>query len=150
LTGSHYAKAEASPGFLFWRSFNEWSRRLRLELEKITLTQVQYSILAAISYLGSTAEEVSQQQVSNQLSMDKMMVSDVAKALEGRGLLVRRAHSRDGRAVALSLTAKGNGLLKDAIPMVEAIDDAFFGKLTTEQLQSLKRCLIALAKPATD
>ncbi|PYS32256.1 MAG: hypothetical protein DMF75_12540 [Acidobacteria bacterium] len=56
------------------------------------LTQVQYSILAATSYLES-AEHVTQQNVSDQLSMDKMIVSDVVKTLEKRNFLTRKPRS---------------------------------------------------------
>ena len=56
--------------------FNSWQRLIRESLEPLGLTQVQYSILAVTSYLES-AEHVTQQNVSDQLSMDKMIVSDV-------------------------------------------------------------------------
>src|SRR5258705_715656 len=46
----------------------------------------------ATSYLES-AEHVTQQNVSDQLSMDKMMVSDVVKTLEKRNFLTRKPHS---------------------------------------------------------
>src|SRR5690242_19471020 len=126
LTGSSYEAAEASPGFLFWRAFNAWSRAIRLGLEKQGLTQVQYSILAAVSYLGSTGEDVSQQDVAGQLSMDKMMVSDVVKTLEDKEMLTRRPHSRDGRALSLRLTPEGSRRLRKAIPVVEGEDERFF------------------------
>ena len=144
MDGSGYDKAEASPGFLFWRAFNDWSHSLRVELEKIGLTQAQYSILAAVSYLGSAAEVVSQQDVSNQLSMDKMMVSDVVKTLEKKGMLKRNPHPYDGRAVALQLTFEARRALKVAIPLVEAIDEGFFGKLGPDKLKVLKQLLVDL------
>src|SRR6266478_2890485 len=61
-------------------------------VEPLGLTQVQYSILAATSYLES-AEHVTQQNVSDQLSMDKMIVSEVVKTLEKRNFLTRKPHS---------------------------------------------------------
>jgi hypothetical protein len=57
---------------------------------------VQYSILATTSYLES-AEHVTQPNVSDQLSMDKMIVSDVVKTLEKRNLLTRKPHPEAGR-----------------------------------------------------
>lgn len=144
LKGSLYKKDETSPGFLFWKAFNVWSRLVRLELEKINLTQAQYSILAAVSYLGSTEEHVSQQDVASQLSMDKMMVSDVAKTLEGKKLLLRKPHPHDGRSFSLYLTSEARHLLKQAVPLVEATDKAFFGALKPEQIKLFSRCLIEL------
>jgi hypothetical protein len=67
LENSKYKEAKASPGFLFWKTFNSWQRLIRESLEPLGLTQVQYSILAATrlaatSYLES-AEHVTQQNV---------------------------------------------------------------------------------------
>lgn len=145
LAGSNYDSANLSPGFLFWKAFNAWSRSIRTELDKLKLTQVQYSILAATSYLGSNKKEVTQQDIANQLSMDKMMVSDVVKTLESKKFLSRKPHSSDGRAFALTLTAKALQLLKRAIPAVEQTDEAFFAKLTVEERRSLLKLLLQLS-----
>jgi DNA-binding MarR family transcriptional regulator len=151
LAGSIYESDEASPGFLFWKAYNTWSRLIRLELESLNLTQVQYSILAAVNYLGSVGEYVSQQDVSNQLSMDKMMVSDVAKALEKRKLLIRKPHPNDGRAVCLHLTADARQKLKRAVPVVESADERFFGMLKRDQVKEFSTCLVELVKfPRSD
>jgi DNA-binding MarR family transcriptional regulator len=40
-----------------------------------------------------SAEHVTQQNVSDQLSMDKMIVSDLVKTLEKRNFLTRKPHS---------------------------------------------------------
>src|SRR5205809_2724232 len=92
LENSTYKEAKASPSFLFWKTFNSWQRLIRESLEPLGSTQVRYSILAATSYLES-AEHVTQQNVSDQLSMDKMIVSDVVKTLEKRNFLTRNPHS---------------------------------------------------------
>jgi DNA-binding MarR family transcriptional regulator len=133
LSGSSYESAEVSPGFLFWKTFNAWTRVLRGELEKLDLTQVQFSILAAVSYLSSAGEEVSQQSVANHLSMDKMMVSDVVKTLGRKKFLQRSPHSLDRRAFALRLTSAGKNKLQKAVPVVEATDENFFGVLSPSQ-----------------
>ncbi len=145
LAGSSYKKAEASPGFLFWKAFNSWSRLLRLALDKLELTQVQYSIMAAVSYLSSVDEHVSQQDISKQLAMDKMMVSDVVKTLEGKGWLKRMPHPSDGRAITLRLTSDGGTHLGKAIPVVEAIDEDFFARLNNKEKKKFSAYLRRLA-----
>ncbi len=144
LEGSAYERDEASPGFLFWKAFNSWSRLIRVELERLDLTQVQYSILAAVSYLGSAQENVSQQDVANQLSMDKMMVSDVVKTLERKKMLQRKANPHDGRSFSLYLLPDARQRLKRAVPVVEMTDKKFFGVLKPEQLERFSSCLNAL------
>lgn len=146
LENSIYENDVASPGFLFWKTFNAWSRSIRHELERIDLTQVQYSILAAVSYLASTGEPISQQDVSNQLSMDKMMVSDVVKTLEKKKLLLRREHPSDGRSVSLHLTPEARRLLRLATPIVESADERFFGALNAKERAAFTMSLISLLK----
>ena len=145
LAGSSHATAEASPGFLFWRAFNAWSRLLRAELDRVDLTQAQYSVLATLSYLGSAAEHVSQQDVAAQLAMDKMMVSDVVKSLEGKALLMRKPHPHDGRAFSLRLTAAARRRLQQAVPLVEGIDQRFFGTLKPAELRRFAASLVRLS-----
>ena len=81
LAQSIYDTDYASPGLLFWRAFFNWQKLIRIALEPHNLTQGQYAILAAISFLSSDRSMVSQQDVANQLAMDKMMVSDIVKSL---------------------------------------------------------------------
>jgi DNA-binding MarR family transcriptional regulator len=147
LKGSQYKKSGASPGYLFWKVFNTWSRQLRSRLEELDLTQAQYSILAATAYLGSADKLISQQAVAQQLSMDKMMVSDVVKTLERKKLMTRKPHPADGRAMTLHLTSLGRETLKRAIPTVEAVDEDFFGKLGPESLREFIRFLTELDAP---
>jgi len=135
LEGSRYPSAEASPGYLFWRSFHAWQRHMRASLEPLGLTQVQYSILATASYLTSSSDAVSQQDVANQLAMDKMMVSDVVKTLESRALLSRTRSTTDTRSFVLAVTRQGRDLLKRATPAAEGVDEEFFGVLPAAERQ---------------
>ncbi|MEP6619306.1 MAG: MarR family transcriptional regulator [bacterium] len=145
LEGSKYSSAEASPGYLFWRSFHAWQRQMRAALDALGITQVQYSILATTSYLVSTNSAVSQQAVANHLEMDKMMVSDVVKTLEGRSLLSRRRSDTDGRSFNLEITRAGRELLTHATPAAESVDEAFFGVLSATERNNLIKCLRRLA-----
>ncbi len=97
----------------------------------------------ATSYLES-AEHVTQQNVSDQLSMDKMMVSDVVKTLEKRNLLTRKPQPEDGRAMSLHLTASAREKLKKAVPAVESADEEFLKKLNTKNRERFIECLIEL------
>lgn len=137
LEGSRYASAETSPGYLFWRSFHAWQRHMRTRLDSLGITQVQYSILATTSYLVSMNDAVSQQDVANQLAMDKMMVSDVVKALEARSLLTRRRSEADARSLVLDVTRAGRELLKRATPAAESVDEQFFGVLSAAERTNL-------------
>jgi len=110
---------------------------MRTRLDSVGITQVQYSILATTSYLVSMNDAVSQQDVANQLAMDKMMVSDVVKALEARSLLTRRRSEADARSLVLDVTRAGRELLKRATPAAESVDEQFFGVLSAAERTNL-------------
>ncbi len=139
LKGSRYQTAEQSPGYLLWKTFYAWQRQMRMHLDPLKITQVQYSILATLSYLSSSGEPISQQAIANQLSMDKMMVSDVVKTLEKKKFLVRDKNPMDARASSLHLTSMARKILEKATPVVEDADEVFFGKLEkTERLKIIE------------
>jgi DNA-binding MarR family transcriptional regulator len=148
LEGSAYQNAQASPGFLFWKAFNIWNKLIRAEIENLGLTQAQYSILATISYLSSANSNISQQDIANHLSMDKMMVSDVTKTLEKKLFLKRQRHPTDGRAFCLHLTPQARKILATAIPAVESVDRLFFEQLQAPQLKLFSAALSALIDSA--
>jgi DNA-binding MarR family transcriptional regulator len=53
--------------------------------------------------------------------------------LETGGYLTRTANPKDTRANAVRLLPKGQDAIKKALPIVERIDDEFFGVLLGEE-----------------
>lgn len=144
LDNSRYASANASPGYLFWKTFYAWQRQMRLELDSLGITQVQYAILASLRFLSAENDTVSQQNIADHLAMDKMMVSDVVKTLESKSLIVRQKGLVDKRAFSLRATADALKLLKNATPLVEGVDEAFFGVLTATERKDLISSMLKL------
>lgn len=126
LEESIYESDQVSPGLLFWRAFHNWQRLIRNELEKCGITQVQYAILAALSYLTSDGRKVTQQDIASLLSMDKMMVSQVLDNLIRKDLVKKKKHPTDGRAYSLAVTKAGMEVVHKSTPLVEAVDETFF------------------------
>ena len=144
LIGSTYKSDHSSPGLLFWRSFLNWQRTLRQQLESYGITQAQYSVLAALYYLTSSGSEVTQQDIANQLSMDKMMVSSLVKTLTAKKFIQRKEHSSDARAYALQITKAGVAKIQQCVPIVESADEKFF-RSTGDRYQFFVECLRILA-----
>lgn len=138
LAHSIYETDHASPGLLFWRAFFNWQRLIRAALEPHNLTQGQYAVLAALYFIGSDESVVTQQNIADQLAMDKMMVSDVVKSLLKKGLLNRKSHPEDARAKALSITPQGKAVLRKSVPIVEAVDEKFFQSIEGDYPEFLK------------
>jgi len=124
------ASAGDSPGFLLWRATLRWQRVMGAALAPVGLTHVQFVLLASTYWLGRTgAEPPNQRELAEHASTDVMMTSQVLRALEERGLVVRTPDPSDARARHLSVTVKGARLARRAMAFVEEADRRFFAEL---------------------
>ncbi len=117
------------PGTLLWRVLNAWQRRQRAALAPFALTPVQYLLLAGLAAAEDEGRQPTQAALARRCGTDPMMTSQVLRALAAAGLVERRAHGRDGRAVTVVLTAKGGELVTRARPEVTATENEFFAAL---------------------
>jgi DNA-binding MarR family transcriptional regulator len=62
-------------------------------------------------------------------------------ALDRRGLIERRPHPRDGRAVGLHLTAAGHALAQETEKIVVAMENEVAGRLTARERATVQRLL---------
>jgi DNA-binding MarR family transcriptional regulator len=123
---SLFATPLLSPGFLLWRVSNLWQRQQRAALHPLDLTHVQFVLLASVAWLTREGEPVTQVRLAQHAGADPMMTSQVVRSLAERGLMIRERHPGDTRAVSLRLTPVGHETLAMALPLVEAVDAAFF------------------------
>jgi DNA-binding MarR family transcriptional regulator len=124
---TEFHSADDSPGLLLWRATNTWQASIRAALKPLGLTHVQFVLLASLTWLDDGP--VTQRRLADHAATDPMMTSQVLRALEEHGLVVRAAHPDDGRARALSVTPEGRMLADRAVAVVEACDREFFGRL---------------------
>ena len=90
----------------------------------------------SVSFLSITYDnEVTQVMISKLSGIDVMTVSQILSLLEKRGFVERKEHSRDTRAKAVLLNEEGGAILQKAVPLVEEIDEIFFGKLNSDEAQ---------------
>ncbi|MCJ7983229.1 winged helix DNA-binding protein [Priestia sp. OVL9] len=62
-----------------------------------------------------------------------MMISDVVRTIETKGLLERSKNPLDKREILLSITAEGKNKVKQGIPIVEKVDEQFFNNIKDTQ-----------------
>jgi DNA-binding MarR family transcriptional regulator len=118
-----------SPGFLLWRVTLRWQRVMVATLRPLGLTHVQFVLLASAWWLTTVAGETpTQRRLAEHAGTDPMMTSQVLRALETRGLIVREVDPADSRARLLGVTPPGAALAARAIAVVEAADAEFFAK----------------------
>ena len=132
-----FDQPEDSPGFLLWQTTITWQRLIKKALEPYDIAHAQFVILAITLWLEAQGDAVSQSSIIRQSKLDKMTVSQSLKKLVAVGYVKRQEHHKDTRAKSVSLTKKGKMLIVKLVPIVEAIDTAFFGVLKKNKQQSL-------------
>ena len=141
---SQYAdNHQESTGLLFARVYNAWHGRVKKALQKVGLTQPQFIFLTSLGYLELQQDLVTQVNLAAFSDMDVMTVSQVLKLLLKKGLVERREHPQDSRAKVVFLTDIGRERMNQALPLVEAIDQTYFGQLGS-QVSDFNRLLLKL------
>jgi DNA-binding MarR family transcriptional regulator len=113
--------------------YNKWHAIIKNELRKIGITHPQFVVMTVLNFLGQAEELVSQASIARMADMDAMSVSQIIRGLEINGYLTRAANPKDTRANAVRLLEKGEEAIRLALPVVERIDDEFFGVLSDEE-----------------
>ena len=132
-----------STGLLFIRSYHKWHGLIKNKLRTIDLTHPQFVVLTTLAALLRQQEWVSQTDIARFSDMDVMTVSQIIRLLVKKGLIMREVHPKDSRANIILLTDTGLQKVNQALPLVEGIDQAFFGKLKNKT-EILNQLLIEL------
>ena len=135
FTSKYKNNSEKSTGLLFMRVYNKWHSMIKKELKKMNLTHPQFVVLASLAYLSQNSNEVTQIMISKLSGIDVMTISQILGLLEKHNFVNRKEHPKDTRAKAVTLNKKGEEILQKAVPLVEQIDEFFFGKLDSDEEQ---------------
>ena len=130
---------QKSTGLLFIRAYHKWHGLIKNKLRTIDLTHPQFVVLTTLAALLRQQEWVSQTDIARFSDMDVMTVSQIIRLLVKKELIMREVHPKDSRANIILLTDTGLQKVNQSLPLVESIDQAFFGKLEnkTEILNQL-------------
>uniref|UniRef100_UPI00307F3783 MarR family winged helix-turn-helix transcriptional regulator n=1 Tax=Ferroplasma sp. TaxID=2591003 RepID=UPI00307F3783 len=138
-----YSTPDESPGFLLWQVTNIWQRKIRSSLKGIGITHVQFVLLASAMWLNDCNKQSTQAAIAKFSHADAMMTSQVLRALEEKGLVLRVNNSEDSRANNITITEDGRNIVEKAMKVVEDTDSEFFAALEqnmsefTEMLRNL-------------
>ncbi|MFT8361847.1 MAG: MarR family transcriptional regulator [Sporolactobacillus sp.] len=124
---------QASTGLLFMRAYNKWHTIISKQLRTLGLTHPRFVVLTTLNYLSQTCAFVSQAAIAKMADMDVMSVSQIINGLERDAFVTRIANPEDSRANAVILLPKGQDSVARALPLVEQIDDTFFGTLQADE-----------------
>jgi len=128
-----------STGLLFIRAYHKWHGLVKNKLRTIDLTHPQFVVLTTLAALLRQQEWVSQTDIARFSDMDVMTISQIIRLLVKK----REVHPKDSRANIILLTDMGLQKVNQALPLVEGIDQAFFGKLE-DKTEILNQLLIKL------
>ena len=143
---SHFEGPEQSPGFLLWQVSTKWRREIETVLGTLNLTHPQFVLLASLGWLTRPPHnEVTQVELARHCGTDVNMTSQVLRSLEQKGYIERHRREGDARSKLPKLTEKGAKLVEQAIPLVEKVDDNFFGKLGSKTMKEYISILQKLA-----
>jgi DNA-binding MarR family transcriptional regulator len=136
-----FDEPEDSPGFLLWQTSTTWQRLIRDALASHNVSHSQFVIMALLLWLDANKIEPTQTIIANHTKLDKMTVSKSLKGLIERHLVFRTEDPNDSRAKIPILTDSGDRLIRDLVPIVEKIDEEFFGSLGKKDMESLIKAL---------
>jgi DNA-binding MarR family transcriptional regulator len=104
---------------------------MRAALKPHDLTHVQYVLLASLVWMQAHNTDliITQEEIAEFAATDRMMTSQVLRALEAKELIRRDHHPSDGRARALRVTPAGIVAAQRATNDVETADRTFFSPL---------------------
>jgi DNA-binding MarR family transcriptional regulator len=101
------------------------------------LRQVDYSVLSLLAHNpGATSR-----QLCTTLDVLPPNLVSLIAAMDGRGLIERRPHPHDGRAMGLHLTPAGEALVREAEQAVLQLELEASGRLTARERETLIKLL---------
>lgn len=107
------------------------------QLERKTRCSVTRGFILSALRDGVT---LNQNQIATGLGLDRTVVHRAIKTMKNEGLVMERK-ARSGRAINVSLTAKGNEYRKRLIVARMAADDKLREQMTPEERDTLQRLL---------
>ena len=116
---------------LIWQISNLWQSKIRLLLKSSNITFNEYLILETLYKLQKHKENITQQDICKNSSIDRSVVSLKITSLEDKKLL-NRSQPKDKRSYGLFLTNNGNLLVESLINIVENQENILFDKLSSE------------------
>jgi MarR family transcriptional regulator, organic hydroperoxide resistance regulator len=132
---------EDSPGFLLWQTTITWQRLIKKKLDAFGISHAQFVIMAVLLWFEEHQQDPTQITISRLTKLDKMSVSKSLKKLAAQGYISRNESQKDTRAKCVHLTAQGKKLVTRLVPIVEGIDESFFGNLHRDDQKMLIQIL---------
>jgi DNA-binding MarR family transcriptional regulator len=132
-----FERPEDSPGFLLWQVSLTWQRRIKEALEPHNIAHSEFVTMAMLAWFENIDHKPTQADIVSLSRLDKMTLSKALKQLASDGYVTRTDMEEDTRTKSATLTKKGKELIGRLIPIIEKIDEDFFGSLDDNETAKL-------------
>jgi DNA-binding MarR family transcriptional regulator len=110
--------------------------------DRFGLSVPEWRVMAVLGQTpGMSARDVAQR-----TAMDKVQVSRAVASLVDARRVKREGDETDGRVTRLSLTAKGQAIYDEVVPLALHLEEVFLAALTPEERKTLDVLMSKLAK----
>jgi len=110
--------------------------------ERFDLSVPEWRVIAVLGQ----APGLSAREVAKRTAMDKVQVSRAVQSLLAAKRLTRTAHANDGRIAHLSLSAKGQAIYNEVVPLALSLERQFLSVLSQSEQKSLDMLLDKLSR----
>ncbi|MEO8896874.1 MAG: MarR family winged helix-turn-helix transcriptional regulator [Rhizomicrobium sp.] len=110
--------------------------------ERFDLSVPEWRVIAVLGQ----APGLSAREVAKRTAMDKVQVSRAVQSLLAAKRLTRTAHLQDGRVAHLSLSARGQAIYDEVVPLALSLERQFLSVLAPGEQKSLDTLLTKLSR----
>lgn len=105
------------------------------------LTDVQYNVMALLTYQAGEEGGLSQAQLSDMMLVNRANITTLTDRMEKAGLVARTAHSEDRRYNIIKLTTKGKKLFEKVEPLYHEQIQQVMSSITKPEQKKLMAIL---------
>jgi DNA-binding MarR family transcriptional regulator len=109
--------------------------------QRFSLSIPEWRVMAV---LGQTPG-LSAREVAMRTAMDKVQVSRAVQSLLAARRLTKVAHARDGRVAHLSLSARGQAIYNEVVPLALGLEEQFLSVLSAGERKAFDALLAKLS-----
>ena len=114
-------------GFVMWRVMHRYQREVEQALRPMDLTHLQFVTLTLVAWMAQDGEAATQSELARFGDIHPMQVSNVVKALEQKRMVRRTPSLGNTLAKQVAMTPTGMTVLREALPLVIAVQGRLFG-----------------------
>lgn len=135
-------RIEECLSFLLGKAYQQVNQDAKRRLAPYGVTPVQYALLRVLW----ERDDRSGAAIGERLQLDSATITGVLDRLERAGLVARRADPRDRRVNRIVLTARGRAAQAGLDREMDALNAAWFGRLSAGDAERLRAALAEMGR----